>query len=313
MEFIVTEKSGERLDKFLASRVKARSRSKWQKAIQNGAVKVNGHLVIKPGFSLRLNDRVTILEKKLLTPDKPFALEPEPEIPLDVVYEDKDIAVINKPAGLLTHPTLTHPRHTLVNVLVARYPEIVSVGENSFRPGIVHRLDKDTSGLIVIAKNQNAFLFLKKQFLSRSVEKKYLALIEGLPKEREGVIAFDIRPSKHNRLKKVAVKKPEAPKKSRRTAQTSYKVREIIGNQYALLEVKPLTGRTHQIRVHLSAIGHPVVGDRLYGSKSKILKRQFLHAYYLKFTAPNGMPLALETELPDDLKNALSAIKSAPN
>lgn len=312
MEFIA-EKSGERLDKFLASRVKARSRSKWQKAIQDGAVKVNGHFVVKPGFSLRSNDRVTILEEKLLSPAAPFTPEPEPEIPLNIVYEDEDIAVINKPAGLLTHPTLTHLRHTLVNALVARYPAIVGVGENPLRPGIVHRLDKDTSGLMVIGKNQDAFLFLKNQFLSRKVEKKYLALVEGIPKKREDVIIFDIRPSKYNRLKKVAVKKPEAPKKSRRTAQTSYKVRGIIGNQYALLEVRPLTGRTHQIRVHLSAIGHPVVGDRLYGSKSKILKRQFLHAYYLKFTAPNGTPLALETELPDDLKTALSAIKTAPS
>ncbi|MBI2406170.1 MAG: RNA pseudouridine synthase, partial [Candidatus Harrisonbacteria bacterium] len=185
----------------------------------------------------------------------------------------------------------------MVNALVARYPDIVGVGENPLRPGIVHRLDKDTSGLIVVAKNQHAFLFVKEQFLKRAVQKTYLALVEGIPKAREGVIAYDIRPSKQNRLKKVAITKSadsrgldadltrtdaeknsagsaSSPRKSAlgRTAETRYKVRETFGDTFALLEVTPKTGRTHQIRVHLAAIGVPVLGDTFYGAHKDVAK-----------------------------------------
>lgn len=310
MEFPV-EKSGQRLDKFLAEKLKQLSRAKIQRLIKDGAVKINGHFVIKPAFKIKSGDRVVVLEEKIIgqKQGREFAVEPEPDIPLKTVYEDDDIAVVNKPAGLLTHPTVGQPRHTLANALIARYPHMAQVGENRLRPGIVHRLDKDTSGLLIAAKNQKAFLFMKEQFLKRSVTKKYLALVEGVPKEKEGVVEYDIRPSKQNRLKKVAVVKAEPAKKSRRAAKTEYQVRQVIDEKFALLEVSPLTGRTHQIRVHLAAIGHPIVGDRLYGSKTKILKRQFLHAYYLKFTAPNGMQLALETELPEDLKTALQQLE----
>lgn len=307
MEF-VSEKS-ERLDKFLASRLKQYSRTQLQRFIKAGAIKINGHPVIKPGFELRAKDRIVVLEEVILSEAKnlPFVIEPEPDIPLEVVYEDKDIAVINKPAGLLVHPTLGQPRHTLANALVARYSEIIKVGESPLRPGIVHRLDKDTSGLIVAAKNQEAFLYMKELFLKRAVTKKYMALVEGVPKAKEGVIEYDIRPSKAFRLKKVAVQRAEPQKKSRRAAKTEYKIRKVIADKFALVEVSPLTGRTHQIRVHLAAIGHPVVGDRLYGSRTKI-KRQFLHAYYLKFIAPNGTPLALEIGLPKDLEKILEAV-----
>lgn len=306
MEF-KAEKDKERLDKFLAAHYTGLSRSQFQKAIQSGAIKVNGQIITKPGFLLKNNDRIVILEEKIIAPGKEFPIEPEPEIPLNIAYEDKDILIINKPAGLLVHPTLSQKRHTLVNALIARYPDIKNVGESPLRPGIVHRLDKDTSGLMLVAKNQPAFEFLKEQFLKRKVTKKYLALVEGVLAQKEGVIEYDIRPSKQNRLRKVAIKKDEPQKKSRRTAKTDYKVRQIIDNKFTLLEVSPLTGRTHQIRVHLAAIGHPVVGDKMYGSKRKI-KRQFLHAYYLKFTAPNGAPLALEADLPDDLQSVLSQI-----
>lgn len=301
----------ERLDKFLTENLKQFSRSQLQRIIKKEVVTVNGNLVVKPSFEIREGDRLIIKEEILQENQSKATLEPEPNIPLNVVYEDKDIVVVNKPAGLLTHPTVSQPNHTLVNALIAKYPDIVKVGENPLRPGIVHRLDKDTSGLLVVAKNKKAFEFLKSQFLKRLVSKKYLALVEGVPKEKEGAIEYDIRPSTQNRLKKVAIKQPFdklKARKSTRAAKTLYKVKEAFDGKFSLLEVIPLTGRTHQIRVHLSAIGHPVVGDRLYGSKSKISARQFLHAYSLKFTAPNGTPLAFEAELPKDLKEVLEKL-----
>ncbi len=277
---------------------------------------INGRFVAKPAFTLRAHDRVTILEEKIAGREKEFAIEPEPGTSLDIIYEDDDIVVVNKPAGLLVHPTFTQHHHTLVNALVARYPDIVGVGENPLRPGIVHRLDKDTSGLIVVAKNQHAFLFVKEQFLKRAVQKTYLALVEGVPKEREGVIAYDIRPSKANRLKKVAVTSTThaLQKKSQRTAETRYKVRETFGDKFALLEIAPKTGRTHQIRVHLAAIGVPVLGDTFYGAhkdvaKSLGVKRQLLHAAEIRFTAPSGAPLTLEAPMPEDLRRALGMLK----
>lgn len=332
MEFIVTiqkERLAEgearqwRLDKFLAAKIKEFSRSQLQKAIQGGAVKINGHFVVKPGFRLRKNDRVVVLEEKLISPKEKFKIESNSRIPLKIVYEDNDIIVVDKPAGLLTHPTLKEYRHTLVNALLSRYSEIISVGESPMRPGIVHRLDKDTSGLLIIAKNQDAFYFIKEQFLNRTVIKKYLALVEGIPKSREGIIEYAIRPSKHYRLKKIAIKTTcqsydriidkliteESASKSIRAAKTYYKIRKVFGDKFALLEVEPKTGRTHQIRVHLASIGHPIVGDKMYGAKIRLPKnRHFLHAYYLKFILHSGSPIALETDLPDDLKNALAQL-----
>ena len=270
---------------------------------------MNGVFVIKPSLSLRPHDRIILLEEKVLAPNnEEFKIEPEPEIPLEIIYQDADILVVNKQAGLLVHPTLTQKIHTLANALMARYPEIEKVGESPLRPGIVHRLDQNTSGLLIIAKNQKAFDFIKQQFLEHKVLKKYLALTEGIPEKKEGVIEFDLRPSKHNRLKKVAIQKFEVPKKSRRTARTFYTVLKTFSDKFALLEVSPQTGRTHQIRVHLAAIHHPVVGDGMYGSRSKIAKRQMLHAAKLEFIAPSGEKLELEAELPEDFKAAISLI-----
>ena len=310
MEFVADGRG--RLDVFLAAHGGGLSRTKLQRLIRAGAFKVNGRSVTKPGFVVRHGDRIEARVEKLFPSAKSFVTASEPDIPLEVVYEDKDIAVINKPAGLLTHPTSSQPRHTLANALVARYPEMMSVGENQLRPGIVHRLDKDTSGLLVAAKNQAAFLWMKKQFMERRVRKRYLALVEGVPREKKGVITYAIRPSKQNRLKKVAIKKVirheswgmEQTTRAARVAHTFYRVRKIIGGKCAIVECEPTTGRTHQIRVHLAAIGHPVAGDWVYGSRAKT-PRQFLHAYYLGFTAPSGIPLALEVGLPRDLEQIL--------
>lgn len=307
MEFTV-EKAGDRLDKFLAAQDKTHSRSVWQKMIERGAIKINGKVITKSSVSLRANDQI-VIDEATFTSEDGILPEAEPDIPLKVIYEDKGIVVVNKQAHLLTHPTKSEPRHTLVNALLARYPEMKGVGENPMRPGIVHRLDKDTSGIIVAARTQEAFMKLKEQFISRTVRKTYLALVEGIPEKKEGTIDFAIRPTRANRLKKTIVKGREADKKSERAAVTNYRVTETFEEKYALLEVEPKTGRTHQIRVHLKAIGHPVVGDQLYGSKSKLLNRQFLHAAKLEFTAPSGKHLSLEAEMPEDLSSVLEELR----
>ncbi len=317
MEFLV-EASGERLDRFLTAHLEKFSRTRFQKLIKDGAIKVNGIVIGKPGFRLKIGDKISIEDARFLLPEKEFIVEPDPTIPLDVVYEDDDIVVINKQAGLVVHPTPRQHRNTLANALVARYPDIAHVGESTLRPGIVHRLDKDTSGLMVIAKNHDAFVFLKNQFLDHSVSKIYLALVEGVPAEKKGVIDFQIRPSTLNRLKKVAVRHLDTSgKKSIRSAETHYKIKNKIGDGFALLEVTPKTGRTHQIRVHLNAIGHSVVGDTMYHAKNQkdhgllkeLMQRQMLHAYRLKFTAPNGKRMDLEAPMPADMAALIKAMK----
>ena len=311
MEFII-EKSGERLDKYLVSKMPGVSRTKLQNAIKLGAVLINGKRAEKPSAKLRAGDKLILHEEKIVMSAKNHEIKPEKDIPLDIIYEDADILVINKPAGLLAHPTSIQMENTLVNALVARYPDIANVGENPMRPGIVHRLDKDTSGLMIVAKNQKAFEYIKEQFLNRTVTKKYLALVWGVPEKNEGVIEYEIRASKTNRLKRVAVKKPADIKNMpSRAATTLYKVIKIIDDKFALIEAQPLTGRTHQIRVHLAAIGHPIVGDVLYGAKKESvrglgMKRQFLHAFYLKFMAPSGKEMEFELELPEELKQLIA-------
>mgnify|MGYP001602558445 CR=1 FL=1 len=309
MEFIV-EKSGERLDKFLTSHLKRFSRSRFQKFIKSGSVKVDGKVILKPSLELKIGGKVEVSDEDILAAEKEFMIEPESGIPLDVVYEDKDIVVINKQAGLIVHPTLSKKKHTLANALVERYPEIIGVGESPFRPGIVHRIDKDTSGLVIIAKNQEAFMFIKKQFLNHTVKKTYSALVEGVPKAEEGIINFQIRPSKENRFKKVAITKPGTVFKTRsvRNAETSYKVKERFWG-FSLIDAFPKTGRTHQIRVHFAAIGCPIAGDEMYGAKSKIAKRQMLHARAIEFIAPSGKKLSLEIDLPDDMKKIIGKLR----
>ncbi len=290
------------MDRFLVSHLAKFSRSRIQKFIKSGAIKVDGKIILKPSLKLKIGGKVVISDEDILLAGKEFAVEPEPDIPLDIIYEDKDIVVINKQSDLMIHPTLSKKKHTLANALVARYPEIIGVGESPFRPGIVHRIDKDTSGLVIVAKNQEAFLFIKNQFLNHTVKKTYLALVEGTPKNEEGTINFQIRSSKTNRFKKVAITKAGTVFKTRlvRNAETFYKVKEALGD-FSLIEAFPKTGRTHQIRVHLAAIGCPIVGDEMYGAKSKIAKRQMLHARAIEFAAPNGKKLSLEAPIPEDM------------
>ncbi|MBU2068289.1 RluA family pseudouridine synthase [Patescibacteria group bacterium] len=237
---------------------------------------------------------------------------------LKIVFENQDIIVINKPAGLTVHPTKPEQDNTLVNQLLAYYPEIKDVGEDVLRPGIVHRLDKDTSGLMIIAKNNKAFEYLKKQFAAgakslsepkqeRKVIKRYLALVHGKVKDEKGTITKSISLSKKDHLKRSTLLDEKS-----KPAWTEYQVKKYFNN-YTLLEITPKTGRTHQIRIHLTSIGHPITGDKQYKFKRQVnpknLNRQFLHASYLKFKLPNGKIAEFKSKLPQDLEKVLESIK----
>ena len=226
---------------------------------------------------------------------------------IEKLYEDKDLVVINKPAGVLVHSDNKSKEETIVDWLRKNYPSIDSVGDApDKRPGIVHRLDKDTSGVLLIAKTGEAFRYLKSLFQKRDIEKRYRAIVVGRPKENSGVIDKDIS-IKHGSIKRT-VHEGRLPKK----AKTLYEVTEDLGD-YSLVDVYPKTGRTHQIRVHLNAIHNPVVGDRVYGGKpARVsgIERQMLHAYSLKFKSPQGKELEVKAPIPEDFEKALEALKS---
>jgi len=298
--------AGKRLDKFLALRFPGFSRSEIQKAIKNGDVLLNTKRA-KPSSVLKSSDAVTAV----LTKERESALFPNPHIKLDIIYENDDIIVLNKPPGVLVHPTRKETKNTLVNGLLAHLPGIKSVGEDLSRPGIVHRLDKDTSGLIVAAKNNKTLAWLKKQFAQRKVKKTYIALVYGIPKKKKGIIKSAVGKLKGKQIAGPAVAGLNI---KAREALTEYQVKKTF-DEYTLLMVMPLTGRTHQIRVHLASIGHPIVGDELY--KFKRLKpprgttRQFLHAYELHLPMPNNMSKKFTVDLPEDLKYVLDHLKKS--
>jgi 23S rRNA pseudouridine1911/1915/1917 synthase len=238
-----------------------------------------------------------------IPPPAPSNLEPE-DIPLTILYEDSDLMVVDKPAGLTVHPAPGNYTHTLANAVLAHVPELES--EESNRPGIVHRLDKDTSGLIIIAKNAPAHMKLADQFKNHLVQKTYVALVHGHLSPREGVIEGNIGRDPRER-KRMAITS------NGREAVTNYKVIEYLKNN-TLVEVKPRTGRTHQIRVHLASIGFPIIGDTVYGAKSEYLSRQFLHAHKIIFRLPSSGELReFESPLPRDLRQALENIAADNN
>lgn len=280
-----------RLDKYLTQVLPQFSRTYLQKLIVQGCILVNGQ---RTKANQRLNKVDRIMVELPLLPAHPLA---EP-IPLAIIYEDKDILVIDKPAGLTVHPAPGHPSHTLVNAVLAHCPGL-AMSNDLARPGIVHRLDKDTSGLIVIAKNDFAREYVAAQFKSRTVTKGYLVLVKGKLSPEQGIIEAPIGRDPHSRRRMAIV---EAGKE----ASTQYQVRKYLDDTYTLVEVTPVTGRTHQIRVHLSAIGCPVVGDPIYGIKSTHLNRQFIHAYRLGFRLPSTEQYQEFTSpLPMDLEQAL--------
>jgi len=306
-----------RLDHFLVASLGDLSRTRIQYLIKSGMVRIDGETIYKARESLSGGEQIQV---DMPAPEKPAHLEPE-DIPLDILYEDDQIIILNKPAGLVTHPGSGVRRGTLVNGLVGRYQHL-SEQNNRLRPGIVHRLDKDTSGIMVIARTDAAHLYLARQFERREVQKTYLALVWGTP-PKTGKVEANLVRDPHNRL---------AFKTSRsrgRPAITTYRALEHF-HGFTLLEVRPRTGRTHQIRVHLAYLGYPTFGDALYrGVRApasialelrdvaarlrRALHRQALHAFSLAFTHPaTKETTTFQAPLPDDFNTALAILRQEP-
>jgi 23S rRNA pseudouridine1911/1915/1917 synthase len=283
-----------RLDKYVGEMCPGLSRTHAQQLITDGLVTVNGKTA-KSGLKLVAGDKVEVN----IPPEAGTALEGE-DIPLNIIFEDADLLVIDKPPGLAVHPAPGTPSGTLANAVVHYLPSIAKDAD-ALRPGIVHRLDKDTSGLIIVAKNRVAQANLSDQFKARTVKKTYITLVTGRLTPEKGIIEADIGRDPKNRQRMAVVSEG-------RDARTNYQVIRYFDN-YTLLEIHPETGRTHQIRVHLAAIGYPVVGDTTYGLPTKFLRRQFLHAGKLAFNLPStGKRVEFESPLAPDLQKALEQI-----
>ena len=283
-----------RIDKFIADNVDGITRSHIKKLINLGNVKVDG-IVASPSTSVKAGQLIEVSFY-----EEVVSVEPE-DIPIDIVYEDQDIIVVDKPAGLVVHPGAGNHSGTLVNALISRYPEITNVG-SADRPGIVHRLDKDTSGLLVVAKNRNAHANISTQISDRKVNKIYIALVKGHMPDQEIFIEAPIARDPHNRKKMTVVE-------DGKYALTGVKLLESI-REFDILEIKLLTGRTHQIRVHLDSIGLPIVGDSIYGLMHTSINRQFLHSHFLEFYHPtSGEMVQFTSDLPYDLQAFLDLIR----
>ena len=291
----------ERLDKYLTEALPEFSRSRIQGLIANGLVDVNGLPAKKAGQSLENGFTLTV---RIPAP-VPANLVAE-DIPLDIVFENEDLLVVNKPAGMVVHPAVGHASGTLVNAVLGYEPDMEGIGGEE-RPGLVHRLDKETSGLIILAKNERAHRWLQDQFRLRKVEKTYLALVEGRPPTPSGrVEAYIGRDPKHR--KRMAV----VSEKKGREAISEYRTLESFKSR-TLLEFHPLTGRTHQIRLHCAFLKCPIVGDGVYGRKniSVDIDRHFLHAFRLKIILPGETePRVFEAALPDELERVLDQLRS---
>lgn len=291
----------DRLDKFLVTCLPDLSRSRLQALIKEGQVKVNDQVVTKTGFLVEPGAQVVVS----LPPVQPVDIVAQ-DIPLKVVFENRDLVVIDKPAGMVVHPAAGHDQGTLVNAMLAHAPDMEGVG-GELRPGIVHRLDKDTSGLILIAKNDHTLHWLQDQFRLRKVSKVYQALSDGHPPTPTGRIEAAIGRDTTLR-KQMAI----VPDKKGRAAASEYKTLESFP-EHTFFEVHPETGRTHQIRLHLAFIHCPIVGDKLYGRKktSLPLDRQFLHAARITIVLPGETePRTFESALPDDLRQALEYLRA---
>lgn len=290
--------SGMRLDAFIADKMINLSRTMVKKLVEDGNITVNGKIQ-KVSYRVQENDMIDVIVPEA----KELDLKAQ-DIPVEVVYEDSDIIVVNKPKGLVVHPANGNWDGTLVNAIMAICKDSLSGIGGEIRPGIVHRLDKDTSGLLIIAKNDEAHLNLSNQIKDRKVKKVYYALVRGVVPENEATINMPIARSTKDR-KKMAVSKDG------KEAITHFKVLERFG-KYTLLEVKIDTGRTHQIRVHLSEIGHPVVGDEVYsnGKNEFGVHGQLLHAKSLDFVHPRtGEHMHLEADLPEEFLNVLETLR----
>ena len=297
-EFIVKDDEvGKRIDSYLSNKDNEISRVAVQRLIKNDKILVNGKST-KASYKVQENDSIKVEEEK----PKEISLKPQ-DIPVEIIYEDKDIIVVNKPKGMVVHPANGNPDGTLVNSLMSICKDSLSGIGGEIRPGIVHRLDKDTSGVIVVAKNDKAHINLSEQIKNHKVEKTYIALVKGVVKANEATIDMPIGRSTKDR-KKMAVTK------TGKNAITHFKVIKRFHN-YSLLEVKIETGRTHQIRVHLSQIGYPIVGDTTYsnGKNEWGIKGQCLHAKSLKFKHPiTGKEMFLEAKMPEYFEEVINEL-----
>ncbi len=297
-EFIVKDDEvGKRIDSYLSNKDNEISRVAVQRLIKNDKILVNGKST-KASYKVQKNDSIKVEEEK----PKEISLKPQ-DIPVEIIYEDKDIIVVNKPKGMVVHPANGNPDGTLVNSLMSICKDSLSGIGGEIRPGIVHRLDKDTSGVIVVAKNDKAHINLSEQIKNHEVEKTYIALVKGVVKANEATIDMPIGRSTKDR-KKMAVTK------TGKNAITHFKVIKRFHN-YTLLEVKIETGRTHQIRVHLSQIGYPIVGDTTYsnGKNEWGIKGQCLHAKSLKFKHPiTGKEMFLEAKMPEYFEEVINEL-----
>ena len=297
-QFIVkSEEAGKRIDAYISSKDEKISRTAVQRLIDEENILVNGSKT-KPSYKVQENDKIEIKEVK----PKEIELKAQ-DIPIDVIYEDKDIIVINKTKGLVVHPAVGNPDGTLVNAIMAICKDSLSGIGGEVRPGIVHRLDKDTSGVLIVAKNDFAHINISEQIKNHKTEKTYIALVRGVVKENEATINMPIGRSTKDR-KKMAVTKDG------KQAITHFKVINRY-EKYTLLEIKIETGRTHQIRVHLSHIGYPVVGDYTYsnGKNDFNVEGQMLHAKKIKFRHPKtGKEMELEAQLPEYFQKILDEL-----
>ena len=299
---------GMRLDIYLSNQFPAYSRSFFQGLIKGGRTKLNQNVVTKTSTPLKRYDAVTIQFPP------PHTIEPktfvEKDLGVEVIHEHEHFFIINKPAGLLVHPpSEASTAITLIDWLLTHFNEIRSVGYAN-RPGIVHRLDKDTSGLMIISRTPHAHLVFSNLFKNRALKKSYLAIVHGYP-QRKGMVDYPIARDKIHRNKMVALAPNDTGKNAAgkiRPATTHYHVQEYFSDEYALVKAKPVTGRTHQVRVHLTAIGHPLVGDPVYGRKSKLIKRHALHAYTLEFDF-DGKPFSFVKEPPEDIAKLIQQLK----
>ncbi len=300
---IQPSEAGQRLDIFSVSKMPSLSRSSIQRAIKDGQILVNGEQQ-KPKYSIRVGDVVSfdISSKTSSKTEVPSSQIVMPSIP--ILYEDEEVVVIDKPAGISVHPGRGHENVTIASWFLKRYPGAAAIGGDPTRPGVVHRLDKDTSGVLILAKQESSYQHLKKLFKRRFVNKEYLALVFGVPGESEGRIKQPLSRSKHNPLRRTI-------DTAGKEAITEWRREQSFKKRYSLLRVFPLTGRTHQIRAHLHWLGFPIVGDSLYTFKRQRppqAVRQLLHAAKISITLPAGQRKIFHSPLPDDFKNVLAMI-----
>ena len=299
-EFCVEEGAGSRIDRYLSEQVAEMSRAHLQKLLKDGGVTVNDRPV-KSSYKVAEGDKIQL--------DIPEAVEPEivpEEMDLDILYEDKDIILINKPKGMVVHPAPGHYSGTLVNGLMYHFGSSLSGINGEFRPGIVHRIDMDTTGVLVVCKNDNAHRALSEQLHEHSITRKYYAIVYGNISSDEGTVDAPIGRSPKDR-KKMAINN-----RNGRRAVTHYRVLERFGGRYTYIECQLETGRTHQIRVHMASIGHPILGDEVYGPKKCPFKLQgqTLHAGVLGFIHPStGEYVEFKAELPEYFKAVLEKLK----